>query len=100
MTLIVVPSKRIDLLLCRNYRSTPRFHSLTLNMNRASTNLNQRAGWAIARRYQGRFMYRKFKPLFFWPEQYRRTGELSMARLLGEIALLWGLCIRPSRTVK
>jgi len=25
------------------------------------------------------FLYRKFQPLFFWPEQYRRAGELSIA---------------------
>ncbi len=29
-------------------------------------------------------MYRKFKPPFFWPEQYRRTGELSIFFLFDE----------------
>ena len=29
-------------------------------------------------------MYRKFKPTFFWPEQYRRTGELSIVFLFEE----------------
>ena len=29
-------------------------------------------------------MYRKFKPLFFWAEPYRRTGELSIDILFDE----------------
>ena len=29
-------------------------------------------------------MYRKFKPPFFWPVQYRWTGELSIAFLFEE----------------
>jgi hypothetical protein len=29
--------------------------------------------------------YRKFKPPFFWPEQYRRTGEMSISFLFDKI---------------
>jgi hypothetical protein len=31
-----------------------------------------------------RYLYRKFKPPFFWPEPYRRTGELSISFLSDE----------------
>ena len=29
-------------------------------------------------------MYRNFKPPFFWPEQYRRTGGMSIVFLFDE----------------
>ncbi len=30
------------------------------------------------------FLYRRFKPPFFWPEQYRRTGGMSIVFLFDE----------------
>jgi len=50
-------------------------------------------------------MYRKFKPRLFWPEQYRRTGELSIAFLFDEnpgvaSAGLGGAQSVPDRTAR
>jgi hypothetical protein len=39
-------------------------------------------------------MYTKFKPPFFWPEEYRQTWELSIAFLLDDepnVACLGGV---------